>query len=96
MRTLHRSIDGGPALDPAEGRPDLDLPGADHGQPGDPGAVPGGDPADGAPDLREGPASPEAERRDELADRVGSGTPSPAGRDRPDLLPDVEPPEAQA
>jgi hypothetical protein len=38
----------------------------------------------------------ELERRDKLAERVGSGTPSPAGRDRPDVLPDVEVPDEQA
>ncbi|TAK00914.1 MAG: hypothetical protein EPO36_06915 [Chloroflexota bacterium] len=72
------------------------APGDDPSRPGDdPGrslAGPRGDAT--APDV-DGAARDdrETERRDELADRVGSGGPSPAGRDRPDLLPDVEPPE---
>lgn len=79
---------------PAEGRADLDLPGADHGRPA-------GQPED--PALPEGPSAgagepggSELDRRDALAERVGAGTPSPAGRDRPDVLPDVEVPEEQA
>lgn len=88
---MHASIDGGRAEDPAEGRTDLDLPGAERGRPAD---VP---PTNRAPRPRgDAPDSPEAERRDELADRVGVGGPSPAGRDRPDVLPDVEPPDEQA
>jgi hypothetical protein len=95
MRT-HASIDGGRAEDPAEGRTDLDLPGADRGHPTDvpPPDAPAGE---GAPGLGgEAPHSPEADRRDELAHRVGSAGPSPAGRDRPDVLPDVELPDEQA
>lgn len=93
---MHASIDGGRAEDPAEGRTDLDLPGAERGRPADvpPTATP---PGEGAPGSRgDAPHSPEAQRRDELADRVGVGGPSPAGRDRPDVLPDVDPPDEQA
>jgi hypothetical protein len=44
-------------------------------------------------DLPQGPpGGAETERRDELAERSGVGSPSPAGRDRPDVLPDSEPP----
>ena len=60
----------------------------DPGGPGAPVPNPGG--------LRDPNPSPDDEelrRRDELADRAGAGSPSPAGRDRPDLLPDSEPPE---
>lgn len=87
LRTLRASIDGGRGQDPAEGRADLDLPGADREPPTDTG--PGGD----TPGVS---GTPEADRRDELADRVGSGSASPAGRDRPDVLPDVEVPDEQA
>jgi hypothetical protein len=84
-------------LAPAEGRTDLDIPGADH--------------ADLPSESPEGPLgieqptrdigqpvadSPEIERPDELADRVGVGMPSPADHDRPDVLPDVEVPDEQA
>jgi hypothetical protein len=64
---------GVPTEGPAEGRPDLPLPGADREH--------------GLPDN-------EAERRDALAERVGAGTPPAAASQEPDVLPDVEPPEA--
>ena len=71
---------GGP-YDTPVGRPE------DPGGPGKPLANPG--------DLRDPDPAPDEElyRRDELADRAGAGSPSPAGRDRPDLLTGVEPPE---
>lgn len=79
---------------PAEGRTDLDLPGADQGRPtakpGGPSLPEGSDPGSG------GQGDSELERRDRLAERVGAGMPSPAGRDRPDVLPDVEVPDEQA
>jgi hypothetical protein len=88
-------------MNPAEGRADLDLPGADHGhavREHGPAAEEAGDPT--RPDVPVPapgqPSTPEAGRRDELADRVAAGMPSPAGRDRPDVLPDVEVPEEQA
>jgi hypothetical protein len=80
-------------MNPAEGRNDLDLPGADRGGPA---GGPGDRPIDRPVPGRDDHGNPEAERRDELAQRVGSGTPSPAGRDRPDVLPDVEVPDEQA
>jgi hypothetical protein len=65
----------------------------------DPGSLgpesPSGDayePRGRAPDDGMGPDR-ERQRRDELADRSITGGPSPAGRDRPDLIPDVEPPD---
>jgi hypothetical protein len=75
-----------PGTTPAEGRDDLGVPGADTGDlPKTP--PPGGDRT---------PQDPETERRDELADRVGTGRPSVAGSDRPDLVTDTDvPPEGQ-
>jgi hypothetical protein len=58
--------------DPAEGRSDLPLPGADHGDAED----------------------PESADRDRLADRVGAGSPPVAATQEPDVLPDVEVPDA--
>jgi hypothetical protein len=78
---------------PAEGRTDLDVPGADRTGP--PSANPEG-PIGVEQPMRDIGADPEADRRDELADRVGVGMPSPAGRDRSDLLPDVDVPDEQA
>jgi hypothetical protein len=60
-------------LDPAEGRPDLGIPGADHPDP--------------APD-----------RDDDLPERLGKRIEDGPGKgiatDEPDLLPNVEVPEA--
>jgi hypothetical protein len=62
-----------PAMDPAEGRPDLGIPGADHPDP--------------APD-----------RDADLPERLGKRIQEPPGKgiaaDEPDLLPNVEVPEA--
>ncbi|HEY2915823.1 MAG TPA: hypothetical protein VGI98_01280 [Candidatus Limnocylindrales bacterium] len=77
---------------PAEGRTDLDLPGAETGLPSNKPEGPIGI-EQPARDIAE---DPETERRDELADRVGVGMPSPAGRDQSDLLPDVDVPDEQA
>lgn len=68
------------------GHPLRDI--GDQPDTGLPGGVPGG----GVRDIP-GHGGAEEERRDELAKRTGVGMPSPAGRDRPDLLPDVDPPE---
>lgn len=76
-----------PGMTPAEGRDDLGLPGADTGD--TPRQTP---PPDGG-DHR--PQDPETERRDELADRVGTGRPSIAGSDRPDLITDTDVPDGQ-
>ena len=67
---------------------------AQAGHPEDPGGQ--GAPVPNPGGLRDPnpvPDDEELRRRDELADRAGAGSPSPAGRDRPDLLPDVEPSE---
>ena len=66
------------------------------GHPGEPGAV--GDPLPNPAGLRDpdpdpSPDDEELRHRDELADRAGAGSPSPAGRDRSDLVTGGEPPE---
>lgn len=71
--------------EPAEGRDDLDLPGADRAD------TPMYLPRAG----RHGSDDPGTERRDELADRVRRGGPGAAGSIDSDLRPDVEIPEDQ-
>lgn len=68
-------------------------PGRRPDAPEDPAERPLGPPG-GVPDV-DGPvgADRERHRRDELARRSGAPGPSPAGRDRPDMVPDVEPPD---
>jgi len=83
-------------LAPAEGRTDLEIPGADQDMPSESPEGPLGVEQATRDIGQDVPDSPEGERRDELADRVGVGMPSPAGRDRPDVLPDVEVPDEQA
>lgn len=92
-------------MDPVEPRDHLeprDLHGrpgpndAPLGNPGDPGTagVPLPNPAglrDPHPDPS--PDDEELRHRDELADRSAAGSPSPAGRDRSDLVTGGEPPE---
>lgn len=68
-----------------------DAPARHPDQPGAPGG-PLPNPA-GLRDPDPSPDDDELRRRDELADRVGAGSPSPAGRDRTDLLTGAEPPE---
>ena len=88
MTDIERPTPGTP---PAEGRNDLPLPGA--GRPSEAIDAPLPTPAGPARDLGSQPDDPETQRRDDLADRVDVGMPSPAGATRPDVLPDVEPPE---
>jgi hypothetical protein len=71
--------------DPAEGRDDLGLPGADRA----------GDGLDLPRPDRHGEGNPETERRDDLADRVENGQPGAAGSTDSDLRPDVEVPDEQ-
>jgi hypothetical protein len=92
MTQLRGPASGG--TQPAEGRDDLDIPGADvSGPPSEhPDApVPGIQPTR---DIADQPDSPERQRRDELADRVGVGMPGPASNE-PDVLPDVDVPDGQ-
>jgi hypothetical protein len=82
-------------LQPAEGRDDLDIPGADvSGPPSEhPDApVPGIQPTR---DLGDQPDSPERQRRDELADHVGVGMPGTPASSEPDVLPDIDVPDGQ-
>lgn len=65
---------------PAEGRPDLGIPGADQ------------EPNPNADDPAGGPAGPTADLPERLARRIGDpGAGVVTGE--PDLLPDVEPPD---
>ena len=83
-------------LSPSGGRTDMSNPGVDRDDL--PSEQPLGPIGIEQPirDIGDQPDSRERERRDELADRVGVGMPSPAGQDRSDLLPDVEVPDEQA
>lgn len=89
MPDIDRAALGGQA--PNEGRNDHLVPSA--GAPSDATDALFPSPTDPLRDPGEHRPDPETERRDELAERAGVGLPSPAGRDRPDLLPDVEPPD---
>lgn len=80
-----------PGTAPTEGRNDLPLPGA--GTPSDAIDTPIPGPAGPLRDIGDQPEDRETQRRDELADRVGVGMPTPAGSVRPDVLPDVDPPD---
>ena len=73
------------------GRNDLPLP--DAGPPSEAIDAPIPGPAGPLRDLGDEPHDPEVDRRDELARRSEAGTPSPAGRDRPDVLPDIDTPD---
>ena len=64
----------------AEGRPDLGIPGADRDQ--NPG---------GLPDVSPGPQDDLPER---LGERIENGSSSGVATGEPDVLPDVEVPEA--
>ena len=66
-----------PDPEPAEGRPDLELPGADHPEP--------------RPDL---PETPDADLPERLGERVENGPGDGVASGEPDLLPDVDVPEA--
>jgi len=81
-----------PGGDPAEGRPEMELPGADRDTGADrqPPSVPS---PDGRPVDREPPDDPNADLPERLGERIehGPGTGIAAGE--PDLVPDVEVPE---
>jgi len=82
-----------PGREPAEGRPDMELPGADRDDLGpdrQPPSVPnpGGRPAD-----REPPGDPNANLPERLGERIENGPGAGIGAGEPDLVPDVEVPE---
>ena len=82
-----------PGQEPAEGRPDMELPGADQDEPGvdrQPPPVP--DPA-GRPVDREPPDGPNADLPERLGERIQSGPGAGIAAGEPDLVPDVEVPE---
>lgn len=75
----------------AIGRNDPPLP--DSGPPSEAIDAPIPGPAGPLRDPGAEPGDSEDDRRDELGRRSESGVPSPAGRDRPDVLPNVETPD---
>ena len=84
-----------PGPEPAEGRPDMQLPGADYpdeinertpGDAPDPGPTPGPD-----PEPPDGPGNDLPER---LGERTENGPGPGIATGEPDLMPNVEVPEA--
>ncbi len=71
-----------PGDDPAEGRPDIDLPGADRPEP-----------RPEPPDAPNVPDAPETERQERLGERIEHGLGAGIASGEPDLIPDVEVPE---
>jgi hypothetical protein len=83
-----------PGPDPAEGRPDMDLPGADREDPigqrtpadaPNPGGSPRPEP--------EPPDSPGSDLPERLGERVENGPGTGIASGEPDLVPDVEVPQ---
>lgn len=66
------SIADTPGGEPAEGRPDLGIPGADR---------------------EDVPTDPQADLPERLGERIENGSSSGIAPGEPDVLPDVEPPE---
>jgi hypothetical protein len=94
MRQPTSDSPGLPGRDPAEGRPDMDLPGADRAEPASerrPGQGP--DPGDAPQPDREPPDSPGADLPERLGERVSNGPGPGIATGEPDLVPDVEVPE---
>ena len=80
--------------DPAEGRPDMDLPGADYDDPAtdqDPADTP--DPGPGRGPDQKIPDTPDADLPQRLGERIENGPGSGIAAGEPDLVPDVEVPE---
>ncbi|MEO7664036.1 MAG: hypothetical protein ABIV26_02850 [Candidatus Limnocylindrales bacterium] len=80
-----------PGMGPDHGPNDDPVPSA--GAPSEAVDAPLPTPGGGLRDLGDQPDDPETQRRDELAERIGVGMPSPAGSLRPDVLPDIDPPD---
>jgi hypothetical protein len=76
MRSTVREPREAPPMEPAEGRPDMDLPGADRPDP---------------------PPEPHPDKNDKAPERLARRIEKPSGgiaAGEPDLLPDVEVPDA--
>jgi hypothetical protein len=83
-----------PGGDPAEGRPDMDLPGADRAEPKrerTPGDAP--DPGEAPSPNPEPPDAPGSDVPERLGERIGNGPGKGIASGEPDLVPDVEVPE---
>ena len=94
MRQPSSETPGLPGRDAAEGRPDMDLPGADQAHPmGErtPGDAP--DPGITPPADREPPDSPGDDLPERLGKRIQNGPGTGIASGEPDLVPDVEVPE---
>ena len=93
MRQPSSETPGLPGRDPAEGRPDMDLPGADQADPiGE--RTPGDAPDTGVPRPdRQPPDSPGADLPERLGKRIQNGPGTGIASGEPDLVPDVEVPE---
>jgi hypothetical protein len=95
MRQPTSDSPGTPGREPAEGRPEMELPGADQEdsipdpRPGDT-PDPGGTP----PPDREPPDSRGGDLPQRLGERVQNGPGTGIASGEPDLVPDVEVPEA--
>jgi hypothetical protein len=75
-----------PGTEPAEGRADMNLPGADQADMG-----PGTD--DGRPGIdRQPPDVPDSDTPERLGQRISDGPGSGIAAGEPDLVPDVEVP----
>jgi hypothetical protein len=83
-----------PGPEPAEGRPDMNLPGADQPQPiseRTPGDAP--DPGPMPRPQPEPPDSPGEDLPERLGERIENGPGTGIAAGEPDLVPDVQVPE---
>jgi len=93
MREPTSDTPGVPGQEPAEGRPDMNLPGADHPHPVSertPGDAP--DPGPKPRPEPEPPDSPGADLPERLGERIENGPGTGIATGEPDLVPDVEVP----
>jgi hypothetical protein len=94
MRQPARDLSSTPGGEPAEGRSDMGLPGADRDDITE-DRRPGGAPDPGATPSpgHEPPDTPDADLPERLGDRVANGPGPGIASGEPDLVPDVEVPE---
>jgi hypothetical protein len=93
MRDPTSETTSSPGGDPAEGPPEMELPGADHADPM-PERQPGDAPNPGDPEPHpEPPDSPADDLPQRLGERIGNGPGTGIRAGEPDLVPDVEVPE---